>query len=190
MTAIEIPRTIVPNPALRKSIEETSGQKISNCFQCGKCTNGCPITFAMDVMPHKLMHLLQFGQIDEVLNNDTIWLCASCETCTTRCPNDIDIAHVMDSLRQLSNHQKLKASQHSVPVFHAAFLNSLKRHGRVHETEVALAYLIKDSGLLGILKLGGYGFAMFLRGKIQLIPNRIKAIKTVKNIFRKAEANL
>ncbi|MFC1932995.1 4Fe-4S dicluster domain-containing protein, partial [Chloroflexota bacterium] len=50
------------------------------------------ITFAMDIPPHKLIHLLKYGQLDDVLQSDTIWLCASCETCTTRCPNDIDIA--------------------------------------------------------------------------------------------------
>lgn len=190
MTALETLRTIVPNPKFRKTIEETSEQKISNCFQCGKCTNGCPITFAMDVMPHKLIHLLQFGQVDNVLHSDTIWVCASCETCTTRCPNGIDIAHVMDTLRQLAKRQGIKASQYSIPIFHASFLSSIKRHGRVHETEMALTYSIEDAGWFGFLKLTGYGFAMFLKGKIKLIPSRVRDISYIKNLFRKAEASL
>jgi len=190
MTALETPMVISPNPKFRKTIEKMSGQSISSCFQCGKCTNGCPITFAMDIPPHKLIHLLQFGQIDDILHSDTIWVCASCETCTTRCPNGIDIAHVMDTLRQLSKRQGIKASQYSIPIFHSAFLNSIKRHGRVHETEMALTYSIEDAGWFGFLKLTGYGFAMFLRGKIKLMPSRVRALNRIKNLFRKAEANL
>ncbi len=168
-------------------IEDLSGQKISSCFQCGKCTNGCPITFAMDIVPHKLVHLLQLGQLEEVLHSDTIWVCASCVTCTTRCPNSIDIAHVVDTLRQLSSRQGIKASQYSVPVFHSAFLSSIKRHGRVHETEMALTYSIEDAGWLGFLKLTGLGFGMFLKGKIKLMPSRVRAISSIRELFRKAE---
>src|SRR4030042_1909226 len=158
MMTLNIQRAITPEPGLRAMIEELSGQKISACFQCQKCTNGCPITFAMDISPHKLIHLLQLGQTDEVLRSDTIWVCASCETCTTRCPNDIDIAHLMDSLRQLSRRQGVEVSQYSVPIFHSVFLSSIKRHGRVHETEMALTYYFEDVGWLGLLKLTGLGF--------------------------------
>ncbi|MFC1992697.1 4Fe-4S dicluster domain-containing protein [Chloroflexota bacterium] len=187
MTALDIPATITPDPKPRTMIEALSEQKISSCFQCGKCTNGCPITFAMDITPHKLIHLLQFGQIDEVLRSDTIWVCASCETCTTRCPNSIDIARITDSLRQLSKRQGLKPSQYSVPIFHSAFLSSIKRHGRVHEMEMALTYSIEDAGWLGFLKLTGLGFAMFIKGKAKLKPSRIRAISHIRNLFKKAE---
>ena len=190
MMVLEIPSTITPNPKFRKMIEETSGQIISNCFQCGKCTNGCPITFAMDIMPHKLIHLLQYGQVNDILHSDTIWVCASCETCTTRCPNGIDIAHVMDTLRQLCKRQGIKPFQYSIPIFHSAFLNSIKRHGRVHETEMALTYSIEDAGWFGFLKLTGYGFALFLKGKVKLRPSRVRALSYIKNLFRKAEASL
>lgn len=184
-----MPVAITPNPKLRKEIEEASGQSISACFQCGKCTNGCPITFAMDISPHKLMHLLQYGQVDEVLHSDSIWVCASCETCTTRCPNSIDIAHLMDTLRQLSQRHGIKASQYSVPIFHKAFLSSVKRHGRVHETEMALTYSIEEAGWFGFLKLTGLGLGMFVKGKIKFWPSRVRALKHIKSLFRKAEGS-
>ena len=187
MTVLEAPRTITPNPEFHKIVKETSGQTISSCFQCGKCTNGCPITFAMDIPPHRLIHLLQYGQDNEVLQSDTIWVCASCETCTTRCPNGIDIAHVMDTLRQLSIHQGIKPSQPSIPIFHSAFLNSIKRHGRVNETEMALTYTIKDAGLAGVFKLAGMGLTMFLKGKAKILPSRVRGLKSVRNLFNKAE---
>jgi len=186
-TTAQLTKTIVPEPSRRKKIEELSGQKISACFQCEKCTNGCPLTFAMDIVPHKAMRLLYLGQVDEVLRSDTIWVCASCETCTTRCPNDIDIAHIMDSLRQTSLREGTKLSQKNVPVFHAAFLSSIRKHGRVYEPEMAVNYALRSGGVKGLMQQAGLGIAMFFRGKIKLLPARVQAKKQVKNIFRKTK---
>ncbi len=188
MTVAKIKEKIVPRPSLRKKVEDLSGQKISACFQCAKCTNGCPVTFAMDVVPHRLMRMLQLGLLDEALRSDTIWVCASCETCTTRCPNDIDIAHVMDTLRQLSQREGIKTAQRNAPLFHSAFLSSLRRHGRVHEPEMALVYTLKSGGLGGLKKQAGTGIAMFKRGKIKLLPPRVRARRQVKNIFKKVRS--
>ena len=187
VTVAQIPQSVIPKPSLRKKIEELSGQKISACFQCEKCTNGCPVTFAMDIMPHKVMRLLHLGLVDEVLHSDTIWVCASCETCTTRCPNDIDIARVMDTLRQLSQREGVKSSQKNFPIFHSAFLSSIRRHGRVHETEMAVNYALKSGGIAGLLKQAGTGLAMFTRGKIKLLPPRLRAKSQVRNIFKKTK---
>jgi heterodisulfide reductase subunit C len=187
MTTAEMPRTIIPDARLRKEVEETSGQTVSACFQCEKCTNGCPVTFAADIMPHEVIHLVQLGQADKVLQSDMIWVCASCETCTTRCPNGIDIAHVMDALRQISQRKGMKASQPSIPRFHSAFLSSIKRHGRVHETEMVITYTLKDKGIPGLLKYATMGLDMFRKGKVKPMPSRIRAVGSVKNMFRKAE---
>ena len=187
MTVAKIPEKISPRPSLRRKIEDLSGQKIAACFQCEKCTNGCPVTFAMDVVPHRLMRMLQLGLLDEAIRSDTIWVCASCETCTTRCPNDIDIAHVMDTLRQLSQREGIKVVQKNAPTFHAAFLASLRRHGRVHEPEMAVEYMLKSGGLNGLRKQAGTGMAMFKRGKIKLLPPRVRAGRQVKNIFKKVK---
>jgi len=184
----QIPKSVVPKPSLRKRIEELSGQKISACFQCEKCTNGCPVTFAMDIVPHKVIRLLQLGLVNEVLHSDTIWVCASCETCTTRCPNDIDIARIMDTLRQMSQREGVKPSQKNFPIFHSAFLSSIRRHGRVHESEMAVNYALRSEGLGGLLKQAGTGLAMFTRGKIRLLPPRLRTKSQVKNIFKRAKA--
>ena len=187
MTVAQVPPSVIPKPSWRKKFEELSGQKISACFQCEKCTNGCPVTFAMDIMPHKVIRLLHLGVVDEVLQSDTIWVCASCETCTTRCPNDIDIARVMDILRQLSQRQGVKSSQKNFPLFHSAFLSSIKKYGRVHEPEMAVNYTFKSGGLGGLLKQASTGLAMFTRGKIKLLPPRLRAKSQVRNIFKKAK---
>lgn len=178
---------IVPNAEAARAIKGLKEEKFSLCFQCQKCTNGCPVTSAMDITPHRLLRLLALGQVDPVLKSDTIWICASCETCTTRCPNGIDIAKIMDTLRQECLRRGIDVSKRSVPIFHNAFLSSIKRHGRVHETEMALTYSIKNDGLFGSLKMAGMGLDMFKRGKTKIMPSRVRALRQVKDLFKKAE---
>ncbi|MFH1032387.1 MAG: 4Fe-4S dicluster domain-containing protein [Chloroflexota bacterium] len=181
-----IQNVAVSGPVSHSQIQELSGEKISTCFQCEKCTNGCPLTFAMDILPHRVMHSIQLGLADEVLNSDTIWVCASCETCTARCPNDIDIAHVMDTLRQMSTERGVKASQKQAPVFHNVFLSSIKRFGRLHEATMALEYALKSEGVKGVRKQSGLGLEMMRKGKIRLMPN-LGGGNRVKDVFRRAE---
>ncbi len=186
MTIAGLPQVIVPDQSFRKTVEELSGEKVSACYQCEKCTNGCPVTFAMDIVPHKLIRSVHLGLKDEVLRSDTIWVCASCETCTTRCPNSIDIAHIMDTLRQMSQREGIKSAQKNVPIFHSAFLSSVRRHGRIYEPEMAIGYALRSEGLSGLLKQAGLGWAMLARGKIRPLPSRFWANSQVRDIFKKA----
>jgi len=185
--ATTAPPAIVPGPAFRRQIQQLSGEKISACFQCEKCTNGCPLAFAMDVVPHRLVHSLQLGALNEALDSDTIWVCASCETCTTRCPNDIDIAHVMDTLRQLSVKSGVKESQKQVPIFHSTFLSSIRTFGRVHEASMALLFAFRSNGITGVRNQAGLGLEMVRKGKVRVVPHRLRAGRQVKDIFRRSE---
>ncbi len=187
MAAADSPPVVVPSSSFRKKLEEASGQKVSACFQCEKCTNGCPVTFAMEIVPHKLVRSAHLGLKDKVLSSDTIWVCASCETCTSRCPNGIDIARVMDALRQMSLAEGVKPSQKLVPQFHSTFLSSAKSHGRVHELGMTMMYTLKSSGVSGLMKQSGMGMDMMKKGKLKLLPSRVRGAKEVKKIFDKAE---
>ena len=187
MTVAEFPQTIVPNPSWRNKVEGLSGQNVSACYQCEKCTNGCPVTFAMDMVPDKMIRAIHLGLEEEVLRSNTIWVCASCETCTTRCPNGIDIAHIMDTLRQMSLFKGIKPAQKDIPIFHSAFLSSIKRHGRIHELEMIIDYTLRSEGPSGLLRQAGMGLQMFMKGKIKLLPRSLRATRQVRNIFRKTE---
>ncbi len=82
-----------------KKIEGLSGQNLYACYQCGKCTAGCPITEHMDILPHTIIRLLQIGSDKEVLDSKTIWLCSSCMQCMAKCPKGVDLAKIMEALR-------------------------------------------------------------------------------------------
>lgn len=89
------------NSGLAKELEEISGQKVSACFQCGKCTGGCPVVRSMDIYPHQVLRYAQLGLLEELLHSKTLWICASCQTCDSRCPRDVDIPKVIEALRLL-----------------------------------------------------------------------------------------
>ena len=85
-----------------KKVVEVSGQNLNLCYQCGKCSAGCPMSFAMDLLPNQIMRLVQLGLEEDIANSRTVWLCASCLTCTARCPKGVDLSRVMETLRLLT----------------------------------------------------------------------------------------
>jgi len=180
----ETDQTIRPDPRFLTAVQKHSGEKVVACYQCRKCTNGCPLAFAMDVMPNQVMRAVQLGLKDEVLRSETIWVCASCQTCTTRCPNDIDIAHLMDSLRQISRQDKVAVSEPRIVKFHDAFLDSVRRHGRVFELGMVGRYKLTAMDPFGGAKVGAQ---MFKKGKLKLLPSNIKARNEVRQMFKKSK---
>lgn len=96
-------RTKISSESIKNSIldkvEELSGQKIYACYQCGKCSAGCPMTKGMDLLPNQIIRMIQLGLDDDVLSSKTIWTCASCFTCESRCPKGIDLTKVMEAVR-------------------------------------------------------------------------------------------
>lgn len=84
-----------------QKIEELSGQKLLVCYQCGKCSAGCPAVSEMDILPNQVIRFAQLGLKEELLESKSIWVCASCYTCNVRCPKGIKIAEVMEAVRQV-----------------------------------------------------------------------------------------
>jgi heterodisulfide reductase subunit C len=91
----------VRNDLVRR-IEEISGQDLLACYQCGACSAGCPVAFAMDVQPSQVIRLIQLGQVEEALESETIWFCAACQTCYARCPKGVDLSRIMEALREIA----------------------------------------------------------------------------------------
>ena len=84
---------------LHGEIMERSGQDFYNCIQCGKCTAGCPVASAMDLLPREILLYLQMGEEEKLLGSKTPWICASCFTCGARCIKDLDLSRIMEAIR-------------------------------------------------------------------------------------------
>jgi heterodisulfide reductase subunit C len=82
-------------------VEEISGQNLLACYQCGKCSAGCPAVSEMDILPNQIIRFAQLGLKDELLQSKSIWICASCFTCNARCPKGINIAEIIEAIRQI-----------------------------------------------------------------------------------------
>ena len=161
-----------------------SGENLQACYQCQKCSAGCPVVEAMDLLPNQVLRHIQYGHREKVLGSKTIWICASCYTCSVRCPNDIDIAHIMDTLRQTAVQSGVTPGEKDIPIFHSVFLDEIKSRGRIHELSLLLKFKLKTKDFL---KDAGLGWKMFRLGKIKLLPSTFSGGKEVKEIFRSAE---
>jgi heterodisulfide reductase subunit C len=169
--------------ALVDEVERRSGTAASACFQCHKCSTGCPVGPEMDLLSSQVMRLVQLGAEAEVLGSRAIWLCASCEACTTRCPMGIDIAGVMDALRIMAVEQKAASAGARAEIFNRSFLGSVRRHGRVFELGMMAAYKLRSGDLMSDV---GKFPAMLAKGKIGLLPKRSGAAAQVREVFRRA----
>ncbi|MDI6829526.1 MAG: 4Fe-4S dicluster domain-containing protein [Armatimonadota bacterium] len=165
-----------------EKITELSGQPIISCYQCGECTAGCPVAFLADIMPNQVTRMVQLGLEEPVLRSKMIWLCVGCETCTTRCPRGIELAKVMDALRETAVARKIQPGEPSISTFHKTFLDSVERMGRVHEISMLAEYKLRSRNLFSDLLLGA---RMFLKGKLALIPKFLKGRSDIKRIFKK-----
>lgn len=153
----------------------TSG--VMRCYQCTKCSSGCPVAARSDLKPHEVVRLLQFDQREEVLASRFIWECTSCQTCTTRCPQKVDIAALNDALRIMSR------AKGRAPVFNEAFLASVRRRGRVYELGLMAAYKLRTGRLL---EDAGKAPMMLSKGKLPLRGPQVSGRAQRKAMFRRA----
>ena len=167
---------------LASTTNHLSTQTVELCYHCHKCTAGCPVVEAMDYGPDQLLRMVALDQREAVLASKDIWLCAGCYTCATRCPNDIDIAAIMDALRQLSLQEGYQTGERDVLLFHRLFLGVVQRLGRSHEA--ATLGLFKVLSHTPLLNDMGAGAGLFLRGKVPVLPKRSGAAKEVRAIFK------
>jgi len=174
--------TISPEQGNRKFLTklEERGVDVQSCFQCGRCSAGCPITEFFDVTTMEVVRLAAYGMEERLLDSKAIWLCAACETCATRCPNDIEIAVLMDVLRELALRKGVKPAEPNIPLFHQCFLGSIEHWGRAYEVGLIAGYKLRSRDFTGDMKLG---LKMFSKGKLNLMPHSIKGKAEIKKIF-------
>jgi heterodisulfide reductase subunit C len=138
----------------------------------------------MDFNPNTIVRMIQLGLKQEVLESTAIWLCVSCEACGTRCPNEIDIGVLMDALREMSLEEGYRAQEANIVALHNAFMESIKRGGRVHEATMLMEYKLRSGDYWTDLIPG---IKLFMKGKIPLFPGRIKGIDSIREMYEKTQ---
>ena len=169
-----------------QQVERASGQQLSHCYQCGKCTAGCPIAHSVEFPPHKIIRMAQLGLKEPVLSSPTIWLCLSCVTCTARCPQGVDLASIMDVLRELAIQEGVAATEkQKIKLFERLFLDSLRHHGRLYEMGTLMQFNLRSLQPFQDIDLLP---PLLIKGKLRLTPKNIKDVEQIQRIFKNSKA--
>ncbi len=168
--------------ALASEVKTRSGASPMRCLQCAKCSSGCPVASRADLKPHELVRMVQMDQREVVLASRFIWECTSCQTCITRCPQQVDIAAMNDALRAMSRAAGRVAPETTVPVFNAVFLSSVRNRGRVYELGLMASYKLRTGRLL---EDADKAPMMFAKGKLPLLGPRVRGRDQRQEMFRR-----
>lgn len=172
------------------SADRLDAAQLSECYQCGKCTAGCPVAGFGDGPPSRIVRLLQLGDRDSAIRSRFIWQCVGCQTCTTRCPKSVDCAGAMDALRKLSVESGAASpDEFAVVAFQTAFLENVRRNGRLNELDLiarfkvgvflrgrSVPFLFRDAGLAGQLQK---------RRKLHIVGEKVRDRAIVERIFER-----
>lgn len=154
-----------------------------DCYQCGKCSAGCAVSKFTVESPTKILRLIQLNQKEAVLKSQTPYLCASCNTCSVRCPMEIDVARLMETIRILGRKEGVKSPVKEVPKFSDAFLSTVRLTGRSYELGLTLLFNLKNRTPL---KDAGFGLPLLTKRKLSILPHTIKNRKRIERIFDKS----
>lgn len=168
--------------AFAAAVEQDSHANLMACLQCKKCTSGCPVAAMADIKPHEMVRKVQFGLKDEVLTSKMLWQCTSCQTCATRCPQQVSVAALNDCLRRMSVAAK-SPGKSAVPTFNRIFMKAVRKRGRMNEAGLMAAFKLRTLRLfedMGKLPM------MLMKGKMPLWQAAAKGRREREQLFERA----
>ena len=178
--------TEVNEKSLAETLRLRTGLDVRRCYQCGKCTAGCPMARYMDLSPSQVMRQCQQAgpnspELERLLRSEAIWSCAGCLTCTQRCPQELDPAAIIDALREMSYERGWVApSRRRILAFHEAFLKTVRAGGRMSEVPLVRRYKLASLDLFSDVSLAP---VMLVKGKLPLRAHKIAGRAEVRDIF-------
>lgn len=158
------------------------GQKLLSCIQCGTCGATCPLSYYMDYTPRRIISMVREGFKEESLNSLTIWLCASCYSCTVQCPRQIHITDVMYTLKREAIARGVYPKRYPIPVLARGFFNLVRSFGRNSEA-LLLLRLYLNTNPFGMFRNAKLGWKLFRRGRMPVIPERIKGTAGLRRLL-------
>ena len=164
-------------------VSAVGGVDVSYCYQCGKCATGCPVAYEMDLVPSQLMHAIQLGLKDVVYTSKTMWLCAACLTCTTRCPQEIDIAEALNTIKILMYRERQEPQIPDVLKFSESFVQNLNWFGRLYELGMVAMLKLKTGKFTEDMAMG---MKMLKKDKFHLLP-RFEGGRAVNRIIKRVK---
>jgi heterodisulfide reductase subunit B2 len=173
------------NSELARRVQDETGQNVYLCYQCVKCTSGCPVAEFFDWQPNQIMRAVQLGQEDIALHSQTPWLCASCQTCTTRCPQGLDITAIMEFLTREAKARDIKPQVPEVNIFNEAFLREVRLWGRAYELGLMAEMKLRTHKFMDDMDLG---LKMLRKHKMPFLPHPTRPPHNVKPISGAANA--
>ncbi|MEN6449548.1 MAG: 4Fe-4S dicluster domain-containing protein [Thermoguttaceae bacterium] len=163
------------------------GERLVHCLQCGSCGGSCPSGAEMQYTPRTLIAMINAGDRDAVLAANTMWACVSCYSCTTRCPQNIPITDIIYALKRMSIAEG-RYSKTDAPAMAKTFTYFVETFGRSYEAGLATCYhLLQRWKPLEVAKMGPMGLKMFVRGRMAVMPTKIRQIDQLRAIIKKAK---
>lgn len=174
------------DPAFTREVEKRSGQDVSLCYQCGNCTAGCPAGFVYDKQVNQIMRMLQLGLKEQTYAANSIWLCLGCSMCSLRCPNNIDVAGIMETLRHMAR-QEGRVTVPNVEKFWFSFLDTVRAFGRTYEVGTMALYMLRSLKLTTDVDLAPAALRKRKLSMMPAIPSRQAAAATARIMKRYRE---
>ncbi len=179
-----MPKETSANSFLEEVMAIPGGERLKSCIQCGTCGGSCPSGEAMDYTPRELFAMILAGMREEVLKSNTFWFCVSCYYCTIRCPQEIPITDIMYRLKRLA----IQAGYYTASItgFSETFVGQVETYGRSFELGLATGHYLRHHPLQSI-RMSPLMLGMVTRGRMSFTPQRIRGIRQLRAILRRAK---
>ncbi|MEE8167403.1 MAG: 4Fe-4S dicluster domain-containing protein [Candidatus Hydrothermarchaeales archaeon] len=195
------------DPNFIQEVIKAGGKNAQVCFECGTCSGGCPVAYAMDYTPRQTLRMVELGMRKEVLQSGTIWTCAACQTCTTRCPRGVELSHIMSAIKSIAIKEGVPPKNPMGPAFYMSFTEIAKGNGRLFEAMLMLKFVLRSEfwptptkftwrkifnpalaigAVIGtikrLMKDMPLGLKLIKKGKMEIMPHKIKGIAQLQRI--------
>jgi heterodisulfide reductase subunit C len=161
------------------------GAKLKECIQCGTCSGSCPVAKSMDYTPREIIAMLRAGKIEDVLRSDTAWICASCYSCTVRCPAGIRYTDFLYLLKREAQKAGISPKNKKGLRMAKSFYRVLSEYGRSYEPELMVrTNIMTPFNLLGFMP---FAVKLFAKGRLPMLPSKIKGAKHIRKALKKGD---